>query len=42
MPNHFQMVGEKLNELEHMIQTRDTGSIRQQQKQLMMAAISQA
>ena len=36
------MVGEKLNELEHMIQSRDTGSIRQQQKQLMMAAISQA
>lgn len=43
MPNHFQMVGEKLNELELMIQNRDTsGTIRQQQKALMVAALAQA
>ena len=30
-PNHLNMVGEKLNELEHMMQTRDAGgSIKQQ------------
>ena len=43
VPNHLSMVGEKLNELEHMMQTRDSnGSIRQQQKALMMTALSQA
>ena len=30
-PNHLNMVGEKLNELEHWMQTRDAGaSIKQQ------------
>lgn len=42
-PNHLNMVGEKLNELEHMMQTRDAGgSIKQQQKALMVAAVAQA
>ena len=37
------MVGQKLNELELMIQNRDSNmSIKQQQKALMMAAVTQA
>lgn len=41
VPNHFNLVGEKLQELEHMIRNRDTNaSIKQQQKNLMMQALS--